>query len=102
MPIDDVIPPSDAATNVLDTTRGMAEDATDSAQEATATGKAYARSAVDAAGKKLGLWQDRVAAAQDSCTHYIAQAPVKSTLMAVAGGALLTGLLMAGLRRRRG
>jgi hypothetical protein len=50
----------------------------------------------------LGRWQaqlhDQLAAAQTHCTRYIAQEPVRSTLIAVAGGALLTGLLLATLR----
>lgn len=89
------------AAEALDTARGVAADAKDIAHDASTTGKVYARSAVDAAGRKLGLWQDKVAAAQESCTRYIAQEPVKSTMIAVAGGALLTGLLMAAVRGRR-
>ena len=89
------------AAEALDTAKGVAADAQDIARDAAATGKVYARGALDAAGQKLGLLQDKVAAAQDSCTRYIAQEPVKSTMMAVAGGALLTGLLMAALRGRR-
>lgn len=57
----------------------------------------------------IGWWQarmqDQVATAQAHCTRYIAQEPVKSTLIAIASGALLTGLVMAqlrGLRRGRG
>jgi hypothetical protein len=50
----------------------------------------------------VGRWQaqiqDQVAAAQAHCTRYIAKEPVRSTLLAVAGGALLTGLLLATLR----
>lgn len=89
------------AAEALDTAMGVAADAKDVARDATATGKAYARSAMDAAGEKLGVLQDKMAAAQESCTRYIGQEPVKATMMAVAGGALLTGLLMAALRGRR-
>lgn len=90
------------AAEALDTAEGVAADAKDVAQDATAAGKAYARGAVEAASEKLGVLQDKVAAAQESCTRYIAQQPVKATMMAVAGGALLTGLLMAAVRGRRG
>jgi hypothetical protein len=45
--------------------------------------------------------QDQVAAAQARCTRYIAQEPVRATLVAVAGGALVTGLLLATLRGAR-
>lgn len=85
----------------LDTAKGIAADARDIAHDASETGKVYARDAVDAAGRKLGVWQDKVTAAQECCTRYIAQEPVKSTLIAVATGALLTGLLMSAVRGRR-
>lgn len=89
------------AEEARDTAQGMAADAKDVARDAAATGKAYARSAIDAANEKLGVLQDKVATAQETCTRYIAQEPVKATMMAVAGGALLTGLLMAAVRGRR-
>lgn len=85
----------------LDTARGVAADLRDRASDAAQIGKVYARNAVNAAGRKLSTWQDQMADAQASCTRYIAQEPVKATLLAVAGGALLTGLLMASLRGPR-
>lgn len=90
-----------AGAEALDTAKGVAEDAKDTARDAAAAGKAYVRSAVDAANQKLGVLQDKVATAQYTCTQYIAKEPVKATLMAVAGGALLTGILMSALRGRR-
>lgn len=93
---------SQTGAEALDTARGVAADLRERAQDAARTGKAYAQNAVNAAGRRLTTWQDQVADAQASCTRYIAQEPVKATLIAAAGGALLTGLLMATLRGHRG
>lgn len=87
------------ATQTANAARAVAEDALQ-------TGRAHGWSAVDAAQRKVSALKDQVTAqacaAQESCTRYIAREPVKATLMAVAGGALLTGLVLSSLRGRRG
>ena len=85
----------------LDTLRGIAGDARDIAGDAAATGRAYAKDAVNAAGKKLHDAEGRVQRARDACTQFIADEPVKASLIAAASGAVLTTLLMSALRGRR-
>lgn len=94
------------ATQTANAARAVAEDAHDLAEDALQTGRAHGWSAVDAAQRRVSALKDQVTAqacaAQESCTRYIAREPVKATLMAVAGGALLTGLVLSSLRGRRG
>jgi hypothetical protein len=59
------------------------------------TGKAYARNAVNESGKKIASLREHAAHWQESCAKQIAAEPVKSVLVAAAGGALLAGLLLA-------
>ena len=83
------------AGEALDTVRGVAADARDVAADAADAGKAYARSAVDEVGKKAARFKDRSAGWQEACVKQIAAEPVKSMLVAAAGGALFAGLLLA-------
>ncbi|RYF64532.1 MAG: hypothetical protein EOO29_42185 [Comamonadaceae bacterium] len=73
------------------------------AYDQTKTPSQFARDSLSRLG---GAWpshvQDQISAAQAQCTRYIAQEPVKATLIALAGGALLTGLVVAKLRGGRG
>ena len=75
--------------------RGVAADAKDVAADAIGTGRIYAQSAVNEAGKKIVSVRERAAEWQASCAKQIAAEPVKSVLVAAAGGALLAGLLLA-------
>jgi ElaB/YqjD/DUF883 family membrane-anchored ribosome-binding protein len=86
---------SGIAGEALDTARGVAADAKDVASDAATTAKAYARNAVDESGKKITSLREQAAQWQASCSKQIAAEPVKSVLLAAAGGALLAGLLLA-------
>jgi ElaB/YqjD/DUF883 family membrane-anchored ribosome-binding protein len=90
-----------APCEALDTARGIAADAKDVASDAAATGKAYARGALDEAGKKIAGLRERAAGWEASCVKQIEAEPVKAVLIAAAGGALLAGLLLAFDRSRR-
>lgn len=85
----------------LDTARGLAGDARDIVGDAAATGRAYAKDAVNAAGRKLHEAQGRVQRTGEACAQFIADEPVKATLIAAASGAVLATLLMSALRGRR-
>lgn len=68
-------------------------------REALASAKAYAREAVTAAGEKASGLQAKARELKNQGSHYVAQQPVRSVLMAAAGGAALTALLVAKIRR---
>ncbi|PNG58889.1 MULTISPECIES: hypothetical protein [unclassified Variovorax] len=85
----------------LDTVRGLSHDAADIARSAGTAGRVYARKAVGATGRKLRDWQGQVDEVKESCTRYIANEPVRSTLIAAGGGALLMTLLLSMMKRRR-
>lgn len=82
-------------SQLADAARGIASDAQDVAADAVDTGKAYAENAVNQAGKKIVSFEERAAQWHASCTKRISADPVKSVLLAAAGGALLAGLLLA-------
>lgn len=83
------------AGEALDTARGVAADAKDVAADAVNTGRAYARNAVNESGKKIASFKEQATQWQASCVKQIAAEPVKSVLIAAAGGALVAGLLLA-------
>lgn len=89
------------AGEAIDTARGVAADAKDVAADAVDTGKAYARNAVNESGRKIASFKDQAAQWQESCVKQIAADPVKSVLIAAAGGALIAGLLLAFDRSQR-
>lgn len=91
----------ETGAEALDTVGGLAHDAADIAMDAGTTSKAYAQKAVSATGRKLRDWQGQVDELKDSCTRYIGQQPVRSTLIAAGGGALLMKLLLSMIKRRR-
>jgi len=72
-------------------TAGADEAAADDAN----ADKAYARNAVNQTGRKIMSFEDRAAEWHAACSKRIAADPVKSVLLAAAGGALLAGLLLA-------
>ena len=87
--------------DALDAAQAYAGDAKDLAGDAADTGRAYAKSAVDAAGKKIGQLKDRMDDARQTSAKYVADEPVRSVLIAAAGGALLTALFLAVMRGSR-
>jgi hypothetical protein len=84
----------ETGSEAVDTVRGLSSDARDLSKDALRTGKAYVSGATQAAGAK-------VQQAKDACTQYIAEEPVRATLMAMAGGAILTSLMLRLMRGRR-
>ncbi|MBT2325163.1 hypothetical protein J7E62_22795 [Variovorax paradoxus] len=70
------------------------------AEEAADTGRTYAKDAVNATGRKLRDFRGRLDDAKASCARYVADQPVRSTLVAAAAGALLTTLLLSLVRGR--
>ncbi|VWX60555.1 conserved hypothetical protein [Burkholderiales bacterium 8X] len=85
----------------LGTAKSYAEDAKKTARQAVDTGKAYAKDAVNAAGRKLGDLRGQVDVAKERGTRYINEEPVRAVMIAAAGGALLTALILAALRSDR-
>lgn len=87
-------------SEAVDTVAGLSNDTADIVKDAAATGRAYARNAVSATGRRLRDWKGQVDHAKESCTQYIADEPVRSTLVAAAGGAVLMTLLLSFTKRR--
>lgn len=98
MTVDDV---KETGAQALDTVGGLAHDAADIARNAGTTSKVYAQKAVSATGRKLRDWQGQVDELKQSCTRYVAEEPMRSTLIAAGGGAILMTLLLAMVKRRR-
>ncbi|MBT2305268.1 hypothetical protein J7E70_33225 [Variovorax paradoxus] len=77
------------------------EDAKEIAKDAAVTGRAYARNAVNATGRKIRDFKGQVTHAKDSCLQYIAEEPVRASLTAAATGAVLMTLLLSLTRGSR-
>jgi len=78
----------------VDTANGVARDAKEIASDAAETTRNYASGAVNAAGKKITDLKHKAADLQDASVRYVGDEPVKSVLIAAAGGALLTALFI--------
>ncbi|RZL48823.1 MAG: hypothetical protein EOP71_03655 [Variovorax sp.] len=72
----------------------MAADAKDIASDAADSTRTYAANAVNAAGKKITDLKHKAADLQSASVQYVGDEPVKSVLIAAAGGALLTALFI--------
>jgi len=83
------------------TVAGLSNDAKDIARDAASTGKAYAKDAVNATGRKIRDFRGHVTHAKESCEQYVAEQPVRASLIAMAAGALVTSLLLSVVRGRR-
>lgn len=90
----------DTGSEAMDTVAGLANDTAEIVKDAANSSRAYARNAVDATGRKLHDWKSQVSHARESCTQYIADEPVRASLIAAAGGAVLMTLMLAFVRRR--
>ncbi len=80
------------------TARSYARDAKQTGKDAIDTGRAYARDAVNAAGKKVSDIKEQLTTARKQSEQYIMDQPVRATLIAAAGGAVLTALLVSFMR----
>jgi len=78
----------------VDTAKGLVEDVKDVASDAADTTRGYASGAVNAAGKKITDLKHKAADLQSASVQYVGDEPVKSVLIAAAGGALLTALFI--------
>ena len=90
----------DTGSEALDTVAGLSNDTAEIVKDAAATSRAYARNAVNASGRKLRDWKGQVEHARESCKQYIADEPVRASLVAAAGGAVLMTLLLSFAKRR--
>lgn len=61
--------------------------------------KSYAREAMTTAGDKVDGLKAKASQLKDQGSHYVAEQPVRSVLMAAVGGAALTALFVAAIRR---
>lgn len=98
--------------DAVDSASAYASDAKQTARDAVDTGKAYAKDAVDAgksyaqgavnaAGRKINDLKDQVGKATEQGAAYVADQPVRSVLIAAAGGALLTAFFLTLMRNDR-
>lgn len=78
--------------------RSYGRDAKQTAKDAMDSGRAYAKDAVNAAGKKVDDLKDQFSSARKQSEQYIMDQPVRATLIAAAGGAILTALLVSFMR----
>jgi ElaB/YqjD/DUF883 family membrane-anchored ribosome-binding protein len=79
--------------------RSYVRDARQTGKDAIETGRAYAKDAVNAAGKKVADIKDQLSTARKQSEQYIMDQPVRATLIAAAGGAVLTALLVSFMRK---
>lgn len=68
------------------------------ANEAVDAGKAYAKNAVNSAGKKLNATRSQLSEACDSVVKAINDEPVKAVVATAVVSSLLTALLVSALR----
>jgi ElaB/YqjD/DUF883 family membrane-anchored ribosome-binding protein len=78
--------------------RSYGRDAKQTARDAIDTGRAYAKDAANAAGKKVDDIKGQLASARKQSEQYIMDQPVRATMIAAAGGALLTALFVSFMR----
>ncbi|MDM0117258.1 hypothetical protein QTI66_34630 [Variovorax sp. J22R133] len=69
--------------------------------KAANSGRAYAKEAVNSAGKKIDAWKGQLDRTTESCASYIKDEPTKAIMLAAACGSLLAALLMTSTRRSR-
>lgn len=89
------------ARDAIPSIRSNVEEVKEIAEDAALTGRAYARNAVNATGRKIRDFKGQVTHAKDSCLQYIAEEPVRASLAAAASGAVLMTLLLSLMRGSR-
>jgi hypothetical protein len=78
--------------------RETAADAKDVASGAANAGRAYARDAVNSAGKKIDHWKGQFDSATEYCSKFIADEPVRAVWMAAIASSLLTAFVVTSMR----
>lgn len=91
----------DLGRDAVATGRNYLDDAKKSGKQTLDTARSYARNAVNSTGQKVSDIRSKASDLKEQGGQYIAEQPVRSVLMAVAGGAALTALLVAAVRRGR-
>lgn len=76
----------------------VASEAEAAVSDAVETGRAYAKDAVNAAGKKIDGAKSQLAKSCDDLTRAIYDEPVKAVVITAVVSSLLTALLMSALR----
>lgn len=74
--------------------QGHVQEAKQSAKTVLEAGRVYSQNAVNAAGEKIGELKGKVDQARKQGTRYVVDQPMQSVLVAAAGGAILTALLL--------
>jgi ElaB/YqjD/DUF883 family membrane-anchored ribosome-binding protein len=78
--------------------RRYGRDANQTAKDAIDTGRAYAKDVANAASKKVDDIAAQLASARQQSERYIMDQPVRATMIAAAGGAILTALFVSFMR----
>ena len=78
--------------------RETVSDATEVASSAARTGRAYAKDAVNSAGKKIDHWKGQFDSATEYCSKFIADEPVRAVWMAAIASSLLTAFVVTSMR----
>ena len=90
---------SDLVRDEVMSRNGYSSESKTSGRQALESARAYAKEAVFAAGDKVGGLKAKAGELKDQGSHYVAEQPVRSVLMAAVGGAALAALLVAAIRR---
>jgi hypothetical protein len=88
-----------AAREAADSARNFAQASVDAAasirQGISDGARTYARDAVNATGRRIGVEHDRLEAMRRLGERYVSDQPVRAALVAAVGGALLTAIFIA-------
>ena len=92
----------EAVADATGTAQSHVQEAKESAKTVLEVGRAYSQNAVNAASEKIGELKGKMDQAREQGTRYVVDRPMRSVLIAAAGGAILTALFlfaMGGARR---
>ena len=78
-----------------------AREAAATGSDAVDSGRAYAKDAVNAAGRKIRDLRGQLQATRERSEQFVADQPVRAALIAAAGGAVFTAVLLSLLRGPR-
>lgn len=87
-----------AGQEAVSKAKGMASDASDIAEDVADTGRAYAKDAVNATGKKIDSAKSQLLQTTEYLTKAIHAEPVKAVLIAAAVSSALTALVIVAAR----
>lgn len=87
--------------DAVDLAAAYAHEAAETGSDAVDTGRAYAKDAVNAAGRKIRDLRGQLHATRERGEQFVADQPVRAALIAAAGGAVFTALLLSLMRNSR-